>query len=89
MSRRDIRIDRMTVRLRGVSPDVARDLGGAIGRDLIRELSRQTPVAGRRPSGRVDAIDSGRATVAAGSTAADLRGTIVNRIARAVQRAGR
>jgi hypothetical protein len=78
-----IRVDRLAVRFRGVSPEFARSAIDGLGGELVRELA-----AGRRPGSRretrIEGIHSGNIGVESGSTPSDVRRRIAARIAAAV-----
>jgi hypothetical protein len=84
MSRRSVGIDRLTVRLRGVSAASARRAASGLGPGLLRELVSRQPQGGQPRTGRIDRVDSGEVPLAAGATANDLQQTMVGRIADAI-----
>jgi hypothetical protein len=81
MSRRNISIDRLEIRLNGVPQESARAAVGDLGRELMGQLA--TPRAGPRPqrTGRIERLDSGTVQLASGSTPSELRKTIAGRLA--------
>lgn len=81
MSKRSINIDRLQIRLKGVSPEAARAGAGGLGRELMGELAvpRQNPE--RKRTGDIAHVDSGTVRLASGATPSELRRTIASRIA--------
>jgi hypothetical protein len=82
MSKRSIEIDRLEIRLKGVSPESARAAVGDLGRDVLGQLAQQ----GQRPAptGTIDRVDAGSARLTSGATPSELRETIAGRIVRSI-----
>jgi hypothetical protein len=90
MSERRIDIDRLEIRLRGVSAETARAAVGDLHRELIGQLSgsrRQGPVGPR--TGHIDRVDSGAVRLASGATPSELRRTIASQIAGSIRSTSR
>lgn len=85
MSKRSINIKRLEIRLRGISPQVARAAVDDLGHELLGRLSDVAQLSGGGRRVRVDNVDSGVFRQAAGSGAAELRGTIANQIASSIK----
>lgn len=76
MTKPGIHIERLQVRLRGVTADRARALAPGLAGELARQL------AGRGlPAGRIGEVDAGLLRPPAGADAAELRRGIAARIA--------
>src|SRR5258705_1491993 len=84
MTERRVDIDRVEIRLKGVSAESARIAVGGLSRELIGHLStpRQGPDGPRK--GTIDRADSGTVRLASGATPSELRRTIANRIASSI-----
>lgn len=80
MSSRDIEIDRLEIRLKGVAPESARVAVGDLGRELLGQLARQQG-EGRERTGSIDHVDSGTVRLTSAATPSELRRTIAGRIA--------
>lgn len=85
MSKRDFRIDRLEIRLKGVASDSARAAVAGLGQDLMSELAGQQRLRLRvgRKSG-IERIDSGVVRLAGESRPAELRSLIARRVAAAI-----
>ena len=84
MSKRSIAIDRLAIRLKGVSPEVARAAAGGLGRALLSRLAAAPPGSGRQRSGDIERVDSGAVQLASHTTPSELRTTIADRIATSI-----
>lgn len=79
MSRNQIRIDRLEIRLKGGDSNSAREMGAALGTEILEQIGEQTSVARNRRSirigTRIGCVDAGtfrvgnEARAAASSTA--------------------
>ena len=98
MSRGRLHIDRLEIRLRGVSPDAARDSAERLGHTLLEELALQelagragAPQTGARaPGGEAVASRGGEADAASvqGGVAgreSDLSGAIARKVAASIR----
>ena len=81
MSRRSIAIDRLAIRLKGISPESARAAVGGLGRELQGRLATGSPGSGRQRAGSIARVDAGAVRLASGATPSQLRTTIADRIA--------
>ena len=87
MSKQSIKIERLEIRLKGVSVERARAVTANLGSDLMEQLAGQTPgrsnsVGGGR-SIKIARIDSG-ASATGEMSPAELRSLIVRRIAASI-----
>ena len=81
MSKRSIDIDRLNIRLKGVSPEAARAAVGDLGRELMGQLTTPRQGPGGERSGNIGHVDSGTVQIASGNTPSELRRAIARRIA--------
>ena len=80
MSKRSLDIERLQIRLKGVSAQSARAAVDGLGHELLGRLSAPQNFTGARRAGKIDRIDSGNFKIATGTGPAELRGTIADRI---------
>ena len=85
MSNRRIDVDRLDIRLKGVSPASARAAVGDLGRELMGQLAAPRQDPGDQRTGSIDRLDSGTVRLASGATPSELRRTIAGRIAAAIR----
>ncbi len=85
MSKRSINIERLQIRLKGVSAQSARAAVDGLGHELLGQLSAPQNLAGVRRAGKIDTIDSGNFQIATGTGPAELRGAIAGRVAAAIK----
>jgi hypothetical protein len=84
MSRREVKIGRLEVRLRGVAPHEARAAAAGLGRELAERLAAEPVRASAARSVRVERLDAGAHALGGGADAAALRDVLARRIAEAV-----
>jgi hypothetical protein len=82
---RQINIDNLEIRLKGVSPDSARAAVDDLGRDLLGELARSPGPA--HAMLKVDQLDAGTLRVASAAAPASVRRSIVGGIAASIKSA--
>ena len=81
MSRHEIRIERLAIRLHGGDAGEARNLGASIGREALRQIAEQINVPRGRRVSRITQIDAGTLRLESSSTAS---GAIAGQIARTI-----
>jgi hypothetical protein len=59
MSRNEIKVDHLEIRLKGGDPSSARELGASIGEEVLQQIGQQVSVARSRRSIRIAQIDAG------------------------------
>lgn len=87
MSKQKIKIERLEIRLKGVSAERARAITANLGTELMEQLAGQTLGRGRGDgrSIKIARIDSGTNAAGAGEMSpAELRSLIVRRIAASI-----
>ena len=84
MSRRSINIDRLEIRLKGVSPQLARAAVDNLGHELLGQLSAPAFLSGRKRTGKIDHVDSGAFQLSS-ATPSELRHTITGEIAASIK----
>ena len=81
MNKRRIDVDRLEIRLKGVSAASDRAAVGGLGRELMGQLATPRHGPGGQRTGTIDHVDSGTVRLASGATPSELRRTIAGRIA--------
>ena len=82
MTKRNIHIDRLQIRTRGISAETARAIAGDLGHELLRQLSTQDTHGNRR----IARIDAGTTQVNPATKPADARKQIANQVAGSIKR---
>ncbi len=85
MSKRDIHIERLQIRMRGIDARRARNAVSDLGHELLNQLST---LDGMKGNVRISNVDAGTAQVASETAAGELRQQIAKQIARHVSRKG-
>jgi hypothetical protein len=81
MGKQRIAIDRLEIRLKGVSAASARAAVGELGRELMGQLATTRQGPGGQRSGNIERVDSGTVQLPSGATPSELGRTIAGRIA--------
>lgn len=84
MNKNDIRIDRLEIRMRGVS-QVSPDSIAGIGIELLEQLAKKQEILRGKRSDRIEKIDSGTMKVEKDASPSDLQRAVATRIADAVE----
>ena len=82
MTKRNIHIERLQIRTRGISAETARAIAGDLGHELLRQLATHDTQGNRR----VARIDAGTSQVNPATKPADLRSQIAKQVARSIKR---
>jgi len=84
MSKRSISIDRLEIRLKGISADTARAATNDLGRDILGQLTaqRNPPAGGIRA---VNKVDAGTVHLSGETRASDLRSMIARKVAASIK----
>ncbi len=80
-----IKIDRLKIRLRGISPQVARSLAEGLGHELLGQLARQQGLLKAKRTNNISKIDSGAFQASRDTSPSDLRRIIAGRIVGAIE----
>jgi len=89
VGKRSIDIDRVNIRLKGVSPESARAAVVDLGHDLIARLTSSSRDPGGQRTGIASHVAANKTILAPGATPSDLRQTIATRIADAIRSASK
>ena len=84
MIKRNIHIDQLQIRLRGVSPHVARSAANELGQELLDQIARSAQHDGRSRTGRTDEIDIGTVTLSGVAEPPALRKVIAQHVAASI-----
>jgi hypothetical protein len=83
MSKRSISIDRLEIRLKGISAETARAATNDLGRDILGQLSSlRNPAGGIRA---VNKVDAGTVQLAGETRASELRNMIARKVAASIK----
>lgn len=85
MSKRSINIERLNIRLQGVSPQSARAAVNLLGQDLLKQLVAPQNLSGVRRTVKIGHINAGAFQLAAGTTPNQLRSVMAARIALSIR----
>ena len=85
MSKRNITIRRLAIRLKGTSPESARAAVGGLGGELQGRLTTGSLGSRRQPAASIARVDAGAVQLASDATPSQLRTTIADRIAASIE----
>ena len=81
MSRNEIKVDRLEIRLKGGDPNAGRELGTSIGEEVLQQIANQAGVARGKRSIRIAQIDAGALRLESDPNAPGARRAIAKQIA--------
>ena len=84
MTKRNIHIERLQIRTRGISAETAREIAGELGHEILNQLTTGGALAGRNR--RIAEIDAGTTQVNPTTRPGDLRRQIAKQVAGAIKR---
>jgi len=84
MTKRNIHIERLQIRMRGISAENARAVAGDLGHELLNQLTTSGAVANRNR--RIAEIDAGTTQVNSATRPADLRSQIAKQVVGSIKR---
>lgn len=79
-----LKIDRLEIRSKGISPQGARTLAGGLGNELLKRLAQQQPLLRKKRTINIGKIDSGTLQTSRNSSSSDLRGMIAGKIVESI-----
>lgn len=85
MSRQSIKIDHLEIRLKGISPDVARSAVDGLGQNLLDQLSSVQGLSLKNRAINIGKTEPSTLHVAAGAKPNELRSAIGERIATSIR----
>jgi hypothetical protein len=85
MSKQIIKIERLQIRLRGISPAVARSAVSGLGETLLDQLGPAANLSGEKRVIKIANIDPGAVQLAAGTRPSELRSAIAGSIAASIK----
>ncbi|MFQ5793437.1 MAG: hypothetical protein ACE5JP_00100 [Candidatus Bipolaricaulia bacterium] len=80
----NIKIDRLEIRLKDISPQVARSSVAGLGHELLKQLAKQHGLLRKKHAINISKIDSGAFRTSTGTSAFDLRRMIAGRISESI-----
>lgn len=81
MGRTSIKIDRLEIRLKGISSEMARGASAGLGHELLRQLAAQVDRSKERHAIKINQIDAGAFRPSEATSSSDLRQMITSKIA--------
>jgi len=84
MNNTSIKIDRLEIRLKGVSPQAARVTFAGIGNELMEQLAKQQNLLKGEHTAFIEKIDSGTMKIEGNTNSSDRRRLVASRIANSV-----
>jgi hypothetical protein len=85
VTKRNIHIERLQIRMRGISAETARAIAGDLGHELLDQLTTSGAVADSNR--RIAAIDAGTTQVNSATRPVDLRHQIAKQVAGSIKQA--
>jgi hypothetical protein len=79
-----IRIDRLEVRLRGVSPGLVRASSEGLGNEVLEQLIRERLFLNEKPGSEINRIDPDALKISMDESPSDLRRMIAGRIVESI-----
>lgn len=84
MKKTAISVDRLEIRLKGISPQAARGLVDGLGDKLLMQLTRQHRFMREGRAKSMDRVNSGVLQIPRNSSPSDLRGMVASKIAESI-----
>ena len=84
MTKHNIHIERLQIRMRGISPETARAITGDLGQEILNQLTYGPRNHGTR---RIADVDAGTAQVNSATKPADLRTQLAKQVAGSIKSA--
>ncbi|MEW6417492.1 MAG: hypothetical protein AB1480_05145 [Nitrospirota bacterium] len=81
---KDIKIDRLEIRLCGISPRVALSTVSGLGNELLKNVSKEDGLFNQSSAVNISKIDSGKFQTRGYVSSSDLRKMIANRITESI-----
>lgn len=79
-----VKVDRLEIRLRGTSPEVARSAAAGLGNEVLVQLSRRSGPLRKETARTIGRIDLGTLETLRGKGSSDLRRVIAASIVRSI-----
>ncbi len=81
---KSVKVDRLEVRLKGISPEVARSAAAGLGNEVLDQLSKRSGPSRKGPAKTVGRIDLGTLEIVRGTGSSDLRRAIAARVVESI-----
>ena len=81
---KSVKVDRLEIRLKGISPEVARSSAAGLGNEVLGQLSERPGQLPKGPAKTIGRIDSGTLETAQGTCSSDLRRVIAARVVKSI-----
>jgi hypothetical protein len=85
MSKNNVHIDRLEIRMKGISPEAARASANGLGSEVLESLGAIANQNGSKRGARIGKIDAGHLNVNSTTGSAGLRQRIAQQVANSVR----
>lgn len=79
-----VKVDRLEIRLKGISPQVANSLTNGIGNEILKQLAAQRGLLANKRTVKISRIESGTFQTSRGQNPSDLQQTIASSIVQSI-----
>jgi hypothetical protein len=80
----NLKINRLEIRLKGLSPQAARTSVAALGRELLAQLAKQEGLLQQKGTINISNLDAGTLPISQQTSSADMGGQMASRIVKSV-----
>ena len=81
---KSVKVDRLEIRLKGVSSEVARSAVAGLGNEVLGQLSKQPRASRERLAKTIGRVELGTLRTARGTSSSELRRAVATRIASSI-----
>ena len=81
---KSVKVDRLEIRLKGISPEVARSAAAGLGNEVLGQLSERSGPSRKKPTKTISRIDLGTLETVRGTGSSDLRRAIAAKVVESI-----
>lgn len=81
---KSVKVDRLEIRLKGISPEVARSAATGLGNEALGQLSKRSGPSRKESAKTIGRIDLGTLETVRGTDSSDLRRAIAARVVESI-----